>query len=134
MPREVSQKRKNEHQKKNKKRSRTWGHDDTLTILWSQCEVLFNVKHSNYLDKNCRINALNRISEALKEQGLDFSAEEISSKMHSLRVYFSAQRNKLISSRRSGAGTEDFHKINWTFYESLMFLNDDLVSRVTRLT
>ena len=134
VPREVSQKKKNEHQKKNKKRSKTWGHDDTLTMinLWSQCEVLFNVKHPNYLDKNCRINALNRISEALKERGLDFSAEEISSKMHSLRVYFSAQRNKLISSKRSGAGTEDAHKINWPFYEPLMFLNDNLVSRVTK--
>ena len=134
VPREVSQEKKNEHQMKNKKRSRTWGHDDTLTMinLWSQCEVLFNVKHPNYLDKNCRINALNRISEALKEQGLDFSAEEISSKMHSLRVYFSAQRNKLISSKRSAAGTEDVHKINWPFYEPLMFLNNNLVSHVTK--
>ena len=131
VPREVSQKKKNEHQKKNKKRSRTWGHDDTLN-LWSQCEVPFNVKHPNYLDKNCRINALNRISEALKEQGLDFSAEEISSEMHNLRVYFSAQRNKLISSKRSGAGTEDVHKIIGPFYEPLMFLNYNLVSRVTK--
>ena len=130
VPREVSQKKKNEHQKKNKQRSRTWGHDDMIN-LWSQCEVLFNVKHPNYLDKNCRINALNRISEALKEQDLDFSAEEIS-KMHSLRVYFSAQRNKLISSKRSGAGTEDVHKTNWPFYEPLMFLSDNLVSCVTK--
>ena len=132
VPREVSQKTKNEHQKKKKKRSRTWVHDDTLINLWSQCEVLFNVKHPNYLDKNCRINALNRISEALKEQGLDFSAEEISSKMHSLRVYVSAQRNKLILSKCSGAGTEDVHKINRPFYEPVMFLNDNLVSRVTK--
>ena len=52
--------------------------------------------------------------------------------MHSLRVYFSAQRNKLISSKRSGAGTEDVQKVNWPFYELLMFLNDNLVSRSTK--
>ena len=47
--REVSQEKKNVHQKKNKKRSETWGHDDTTTIItfWSQHEVLFNVKHPN---------------------------------------------------------------------------------------
>ena len=131
--REVSQKKKNKHQKKNKKRSKMWGHDYTTTAInfWSQHEVLFNMKHPNYLDKDCRINALNRIElmpEALKDHGMDFSAEEISSKIYSLRVYFSAQRSKLISSKHSGAGIEDVHKINWLFYEPLMFLNDNLVS------
>ena len=90
---------------------------NTTAIIhfWSQHEVLLNVKHPNYLDKGCCINALNRIEltpEALKEHGMDFSAENINSKMHSLHVYFSAQRNKLISSKGSGAGTEDVHKVN----------------------
>ena len=58
--------------------------------------------------------------------------KKLCSKMHSLRVYFSAQRNKLISSKQSGAGTEDVHKVNWPFYEPLMFLNDNLVSRSTK--
>ena len=70
------------------------------------------MKHPSYLDKDYRINALNRTAEALKEHGMDFSAEEISSKMHSLRVYFSAQRNRLISSKSSGAGIENVHKVN----------------------
>ena len=100
--------------------------------FWSQHEVLFNVKHPNYLDNDCRINALNRIAEALKGHGVNFSAEEISSKMHSLCVYFSAQRNKLISSKCSGAGTGDVHKVNWPFYEPLIFLNDNLVSLSTK--
>ena len=84
------------------------------------------------MDKDCPINALNRIAEALKGHGMDFSAEEISSKMHGLRVYFSSQRNKLISSERSGAGTENVHKVNWPFYEPLMLLNDNLVSRAAK--
>ena len=52
--------------------------------------------------------------------------------MHSLCVYFLAQRNKLISSKRSGAGSEDVQKVNWPFHEPLMFLNDNLVSRSTK--
>ena len=113
--REVSlKKKKNEHQKKNKKRSRTGRYDETTTMInfWSQHEVLLNVKHPNYWDKDCGSNVLNRIAEALKDHDMNFSAEEISSKMHSLRVYFSAQRNKLISSKLSGAATEDVHKVN----------------------
>ena len=101
---EMSQKRKTSIKRKRKSKV---GHDDTVTIIhfWSQHEVLLNVKHPNNLDKNCRINTLNRIAEALKEHGMDFRAEKISSKMHSIRVYFSAQRNKLISAKRSRAGT-----------------------------
>ena len=100
--------------------------------FWSQHEVLLNVKHPNYWDKDCGSNVLNRIAEALKDHDMNFSAEEISSKMHSLRVYFSAQRNKLISSKLSGAATEDVHKVNWPFYEPLMFLNDNFVSCWTK--
>ena len=46
--REASQKKKNEHQQKNKKRSRAWEHNDTTTMInfRIQHEVLFNVKHS----------------------------------------------------------------------------------------
>ena len=43
---------------------------------------------------------------------MEFNTGEISSKMQSLRVFFLAQRNKLILSKRSGAGTEDVHKGN----------------------
>ena len=103
-----------------------------MIIFWSQNEVLFNVKHPSYLNKDYWINAFNCIAEVLKEHDMDFSAEEFSSKMHSLRVYFSAQTNRLISSKPSGAGTEDFHKINYLFYELLMFMNDNLVSRSTK--
>ena len=52
--------------------------------------------------------------------------------MHSLCVYFLAQRNKLISPKCSGAGSEDVQKVNWPFYEPLMFLNNNLVSRSTK--
>ena len=62
---------------------------------------------------------------------MDFNSQEISSKMH-IRAYFSAQRNKLISSRHSEAGTEDVHKVNWSFYEPLKLLNDNLLSRSTK--
>ena len=70
------------------------------------------MKHPNYLDTDCQINALNRIAEALKGHGMDFGAEQISSKMHKLRIYYLAQRNNLISSKRSVAGSEDVHKVN----------------------
>ena len=77
------------------------------------------------MDKDCRSNALNRTAEALKEHGMDFSAEEISS----LVFVFSFWHREI---SWFGAGTEDVHKLNWPFYEPLMFLNDNLVSRSTK--
>ena len=52
--------------------------------------------------------------------------------MHSIRVYFSVEKNKLILSKSSVAGTEDVHKLNWPFYEPVVFLNNNLVSRSTK--
>ena len=81
------------------------------------------MKHPNYLDKDCRINALNCTAESLKGHGV---------LVHILHVYSSVQRNNLISSKCSGARTEDIHKVNWPFYEPVMFLNDNFVSRSTK--
>ena len=100
------------NQKKNKKWCQTkyWGLEDTLVLinLWSQEELLFNIKLSRYLGKVSPNNTIHRIVLALRDHDTDVSAEEVASKMHGLCVDFSAKRNKQVNSKYNGAGTDDF--------------------------
>ena len=58
--------------------------------------------------------------------------DDVSAKLHSLRVYYSATRNKHEASRKkSGSGRDDVIKVKWPYYEKLSFLNENLTPRRT---
>ena len=125
-------------QRKNLKRSskkltKTWSHEETLALIaiWENYELLYNVKHQDYSNKVKKINALKSMQDDLKETGIEVSVDDIQSKMHSLRVYFSSQRSKYEASKKSGAGADQIYKIKWPFYESLSYLHDNLIPRNT---
>ena len=66
----------------------------------------------------------------LESPGIFATTTEIQNKLHSLRVYYSSQRNKLeYSKKKSGSGTDEVIKIRWPYYEKLSFLNDYLQPR-----
>ena len=113
--------------------TKEWSHEETLRLieLWESEEVLYNIKHRGYSNKDQRNNGLQRVKEGLEESWIVADAKEIGSKLHSLRVYYSAQRGKLENSKKSGSGTDDVKKIKWTFFDKLAFLNDNLQPRQT---
>ena len=54
-----------------------------------------------------------RVKEGLEESGIVADTKEIGTKLHSLQVYYSAQRDKLEeNSKKSGSGTDDTKKSN----------------------
>ena len=53
-----------------------------------------------------------RVKEGLEESGIVADTKEIGSKLHSLWIYYSAQRDKLENSKKSGSGTDDAKKSN----------------------
>ena len=116
-------------------KSREWDHKETVRLidLWSVEECLFNVKLEDYHCKDKKDNAIFRIQRGLESEGISATCEEIEAKMHSLRVYFSSQRNKLEQSKRkSGSGAAAVVKIKWAYYTALSsFLNDNLKSTQT---
>ena len=61
--------------------------------------------HPNYYDNNVKKNAMERMVARLAEQNTKI--DQVTAKMHSLRVYFGNQRNKLNDSKKSGAGAND---------------------------
>ena len=103
-----------------------WSHEEIVKLieLWSNEECLYNIKIDEYHDKDKRILALKRIKDALEVEGIIVSTRYIASKMHSLRVYFSATRNKM--RHKHGSDTEEVPKVKWPYFEKLMFLNDNV--------
>ena len=124
-----------QHQQKRgykKKFAHEWSHNDTLTLidLWRGEESTYNKRCQAYRDKGERTNAYERIRLSLDEGGTTVSAEEIYSKMHSLRVYYSATNNKAEAARRK-YGSEEEANITWPYYEKLSFLKKNMNPRPT---
>ena len=128
----------NSTKKKGSKKTKvTWDHEATNTLisLWSEEPCLYQTSLPEYRDKEKRLNAITRIKTRLESQdivGLEgITTADVSSKMHSLKVYFCATRTKAKASRKSGAGTDEIYHIRWPFYEPLSFLNDSVTPKST---
>ena len=95
---------------KNKKlKTRQWSHDETMKLinLWGSENCLYNAQSDNYRDKNKRMNAITRIVNELAELDIIVHNDDVSAKLHSLRVYYSATRNKHEASKnKSGSGQD----------------------------
>ena len=104
-----------------------------LTNQWQQEEILYNVNHVQYYDKGKGMKAVEKIRENMSAREFNPlpSPEQIIEKMNGLRTYFNTQRNKLASSKSSGAGTNSVYKNWWQFYEPLSFLLDMVTPRKT---
>ena len=80
---------------------------------------------------------MERIQLQFQESGIEITIKDISTKMHSLRVYYSATRNKLEASKVSGTCSSQVYKVKWVYYQNLHFLKDflqpkDTASNLTR--
>ena len=85
-----------------------------------------------YFDKDRRQNAVMRvIQNSLSSEGINVTEKEILSKPHSLRVYYSTQRNKRKYSLKSGPAADDVYKSKWPYYHLLSLLIDNLQPRKT---
>lgn len=104
---------------------------EVLISFWESEELLYNVNHPDYHNKDKRKDAVERISVRLGEYGFNPSpsGNAITEKINSLRIYYVAQKNKLEHSRMSGASEVDSFKVKWKYFESLQFLNDNVTPR-----
>lgn len=112
---------------------REWSHPEIVRLieLWSEEQCLFNARHPDYHKKDRRNNALTRLKETLDNEEIFINLDDIISKIHSLRVYYSSQRSKRDQSVKSGAGADDVYKIKWQYFNRLEFLNNNLQPRKT---
>ena len=104
---------------------------EVLISFWESEELLYNINHSDYHNKDKRKDAVERISVKLGEYGFipAPTGNAITEKINSLRIYYVAQRNKLEHSKLSGVSEVDSFKVKWKYFESLSFLNDNVTPR-----
>jgi len=119
----------------NKCREKSWiwreNMVEVLISFWESEELLYNINHPDYHNKEKRKDAVERISVKLGEYGFNPAppGNAITEKINSLRIYYVAQRNKLEHSKMSGASDVEQFKIKWRYFESLSFLNDNVTPR-----
>lgn len=116
---------------KEKKKKAEWNDQEvqSLILLWSRFEVLFNAKHPLYYNKEEKGKALNKIKEGLELNGWIFSTKDIADKIVDLRNFYGAQRRIVEACKKGGAGANETYESNWKFFNQLNFLNDNLIPR-----
>ncbi|KZC13868.1 hypothetical protein WN55_06249 [Dufourea novaeangliae] len=81
---------------------------------------------------NDRIQALNRVSDAVRETKPGVTIEECVTKFHSLRTQYNTERAKVEKSKKSGAGTDDIYKPSLWYYHLRTFLDVYFVPRKSK--
>ena len=107
---------------------------DALIKEWEARPLLFDCSHKEYHLKDKRKLAIEQIREKLSSDHLiepPPTADDIQKKIHNLRTYFNAERNKEESSKSSGKGADDVYHSSWQFFVQLAFLNDNVAPRTT---
>lgn len=97
---------------------------DTLIDLYQERPFLYNNSLKDYHNKQKREIGINDIATVL-----EISAEEVKKKITSLRTQYSAEHQKVLSSAKSGAGTNNVYTPKWSFYNRLHFLADHITPR-----
>ena len=87
---------------KNSSGSREWAQNEIneLIAIWEEEEALYNVRQPDYSIKQKRNKALDRARSQLESAGIFATTTEIQNKLHSVKVYYSSQRNKLEYSKK----------------------------------
>jgi hypothetical protein len=97
-----------------------WNRETTLQLIEKiRASNVWDVKSREYKDCSKRKDIFSTIGEEL-----GFSPREVESKWHTLKSQYSRELVKVMSSRKSGAGTEDIYTPSWYAYKSLSFLSD----------
>ncbi|CAH1188773.1 unnamed protein product [Phyllotreta striolata] len=86
-----------------------WSHQQVSLLIgmYRDNKCLYAPKHSLYMNRNARNEALDRIRVELLKLGLNVSVLEIKNKWNNLRNNFLAQYRKYNKANKSGAGDEE---------------------------
>lgn len=116
--------------KRKMEKKRIWTDDEVshLIELWAGEEILYNVKHKLYFNKQERQKSLARVKTNLLDNfDTDVTEKDINEKMTALRTYYGAERRKA----KSGDGADDVYVSRWRHFTALEFLSDSIVPRST---
>ena len=102
--------------------------------FWSKYECLYNTKSPDYSKRDKRDIALNKLVKEFQDFDKPPTSSQVQQKITRLRCYYSAENSKIERSKTSGGDTDSVYVPVWKFFESLQFLRNNLVIRITKST
>ena len=94
-----------------------------MISLYESHENLYNCKHKFYTNKHARQESLKKIALEINDKfNENYSPDDIAKKIFHLRSQFSKEKNKISTSSRSGAGTDELYKPSVWWFEEISFL------------
>ena len=95
-----------------------------LIYMWQQEECLYNTQNKDYHNSTKRNSALERISVEIH-----VPVNELNEKMVGLRIYYGQLKQKVNSSKKSGAGTDEiFHFVKTSFRSDVLLILESLAA------
>lgn len=89
-----------------------------LIALYKQNECLWNINSKLFRRTDIKNNAIRKIAT---EMGMD--EEVIKKKIKNIRTSYTAERKKILNSKKSGAGIDEVKESNLFYYSDMEFLN-----------
>lgn len=112
---------------------REWTDNEILNLikLWRESPILYDNEHPMYHMSTTRKNIIDQISEQL-----GINVKDVNDKMHSLRTYYGAQRQRIENSRKRNKDDKGYKSTanypKWKFYEQMSFLYESVTLRAAR--
>ena len=98
-----------------------WSRQDTITLIdiYKSHECLWNVRCSNYKNRDKRAAAIRDIAQTISR-----SVNDVKKKLDSLRNQHQRELRLMCTSKKSGAGSDEIYTPKLWCFDILSFLND----------
>lgn len=102
--------------------------------MYRELPCLWMVKSKDYYNRNKRQEALDKLMELCKEVCPSPTRDYVCKKIANLRTVFKKELNKIRTSQKSGAGTDEVYVPRLWYYDSLLFLTEEVDARASLST
>ena len=92
---------------------------EILITFYQNNPVLWNHGMVEYRDRNIRCSLIQKLVEQFDEK---FTEEDIKKEWNSLLTHYKREKQSEVTSRPSGAGTDDIFNSNWEHFDQMEFL------------
>lgn len=97
-----------------------------LISLYRDCPELWKVKSKDYLNKNKRSLAIQKILKVLKIYKPEYNEETFKKKINTLRTNFNKECQKIDQKKKSGVSTDEVPEPSLWYFNELIFIKDQV--------
>ncbi|XP_045462488.1 uncharacterized protein LOC123672444 isoform X1 [Harmonia axyridis] len=93
--------------------------------LYKQFPCLWQVKNRDYSDRHKKNAAYKKMIKKVREVDKKATREKVIKKINTIRGCFRREHNKVLSSLKSGSGTDNVYQPNLWYYKLLLFVLEE---------